>query len=128
MSGYALGGHQRDVARVDISLDHGRTWCQADLGPDLGPDLAPDLAPGFAPGPGPDPGPDFASGLTPDLAPGPWAWRHWSRTFELPPGDLAITARAWDTAACSQPERPEPLWNPGGYVNNAWPRVHVTVR
>ena len=92
--GYALGCHAQGVARVDLSLDRGRTWCQADLDPEAGP----------------------------------WAWRHWHRAVDLPAGDLEITARAWDTAAAGQPERPESVWNPGGYVNNAWARVRVTVR
>jgi sulfite oxidase len=59
---------------------------------------------------------------------GPWAWRHWRIVLDLPVGETTIAARAWDTAAASQPERPDPLWNPGGYVNNSWPRVRVVVR
>jgi sulfite oxidase len=93
VSGYAYGGHKRGIARVDVSLDDGRTWRQADLGPE----------------------------------PGPWEWRHWNSTLDLPAGEQTITARAWDSAAASQPERPESLWNPGGYVNNSWGRVHITV-
>ncbi len=57
----------------------------------------------------------------------PWAWQHWRTTVDLPPGDVEIVARAWDTAAALQPESPEHLWNPKGYVNNSWPRVRVTV-
>jgi sulfite oxidase len=91
VAGYAMGGDRRGVARVDVSLDDGRTWRQAEL----------------------DPGS------------GPWAWRHWHAAVDLPEGEVTITARAWDTAAASQPERPESLWNPGGYVNNAWARVRV---
>jgi sulfite oxidase len=34
-------------------------------------------------------------------------------------------ARAYDTAANTQPENPAPLWNFGGYMNNAWHRVAV---
>jgi sulfite oxidase len=94
VTGYAFGGDGRGVARVDVSLDHGRTWWQADLLP----------------------------------ASGPWAWRHWRIVLDLPTGESTITARAWDTAAASQPERPEPLWNPGGYINNSWPRVRVLAR
>jgi sulfite oxidase len=92
VAGYASGGHQRGVARVDVSLDGGRTWQQADLDP----------------------------------SPGLWAWRHWRAMVVLPAGEVTITARAWDNAAGGQPERPESLWNPGGYVNNAWARVRVT--
>ncbi len=35
--GYALAGGDRGVARVDVSVDGGRTWVQADLGMDQGP-------------------------------------------------------------------------------------------
>jgi sulfite oxidase len=91
VTGYAFGGEGRGIARVDVSADHGRTWCQADLG----------------------------------TAIGPWAWRHWRAVLDLPPGPATIVARAWDTAAACQPENAAPLWNPGGYANNAWPRVRV---
>lgn len=93
VTGYALGGEGRGVARVDVSADHGSTWCRADL----------------------------------DAAAGPWAWRYWRAVLDLPPGPATIVARAWDTAAASQPENAAPLWNPGGYVNNAWPRIRIAV-
>ncbi|MDF2823397.1 MAG: sulfite oxidase, partial [Mycobacterium sp.] len=35
--GYAFAGDDREVTRVDVSLDDGHTWAQADLGRDLGP-------------------------------------------------------------------------------------------
>jgi sulfite oxidase len=90
--GYTSVG-DRAIARVDVSIDDGRTWRQAELDP----------------------------------AAGRWAWRQWHSTIDLPAGDATITARAWDTAAATQPEHPESLWNPGGYANNAWARVQVTV-
>jgi sulfite oxidase len=37
VSGYAIAGEDRRIARVDVSLDAGHSWQQADLGPDLGP-------------------------------------------------------------------------------------------
>src|SRR6202044_2235383 len=51
---------------------------------------------------------------------GRWAWRLWQATIELGPGDHDIIARAWDSAANTQPERPSTVWNPKGYVNNSW--------
>jgi len=57
--------------------------------------------------------------------PAPWAWRRWRVTFTLPRGRHQIVARAWDSAAATQPERAEHVWNPKGYANNAWPRVNV---
>jgi sulfite oxidase len=89
--GYAFAGGERHVARVDVSVDGGATWVQADLGEDHGR----------------------------------WAWRLWSCAVELPAGDVELAARAWDSAGASQPEHPGPLWNPKGYVNNAWSRVGV---
>ncbi|HEY7052280.1 MAG TPA: sulfite oxidase [Mycobacterium sp.] len=35
VSGYAFAGDDRGVARVDVSVDDGRTWQQAELGPEL---------------------------------------------------------------------------------------------
>jgi sulfite oxidase len=56
---------------------------------------------------------------------GPWAWRHWRITVDLPPGEHEIVARAWDSSAATQPEDEAALWNPKGYVNNARPRIRV---
>ncbi|MEV4511676.1 sulfite oxidase [Dactylosporangium sp. NPDC049525] len=92
VSGYAYAGDNREVARVDVSVDGGRHWQQAELA----------------------------------AAPSPWAWRLWQLTVHLPPGPAQITARAWDTSATSQPEHAEHLWNPLGYMNNAWSRVQFT--
>jgi sulfite oxidase len=91
VSGYAVAGDGRSVARVDVSLDAGRTWQQADLGREIGP----------------------------------WAWRLWRTTLDVPAGQYEIVARAWDTSANVQPDRPDQVWNPLGYVNTAWPRIRV---
>jgi sulfite oxidase len=56
---------------------------------------------------------------------GRWAWRHWRITVELAPGEHEILVRAWDSSAATQPNDEAALWNPGGYVNNARPRVRV---
>ncbi|WP_175609280.1 sulfite oxidase [Streptacidiphilus griseoplanus] len=37
ITGYAYAGEDRTIARVDVSLDHGRTWTQANLDPPAGP-------------------------------------------------------------------------------------------
>ncbi|MDT5028322.1 MAG: sulfite oxidase [Micromonosporaceae bacterium] len=92
VTGYAVAGEDRGLARVDVSVDGGRSWQQADLGTDLGP----------------------------------WAWRLWQTTVELPSGPAEIIARAWDTSATVQPESAAQLWNPLGYANNSWTRVNVT--
>lgn len=94
ISGYAFAGDDRGIARVDVSIDGGSSWRQADLGENAGP----------------------------------WAWRLWHTTITMPVGTTEIIARAWDTSAAAQPESPAHLWNPKGYVNNSWARLHVTAR
>jgi sulfite oxidase len=92
VTGYALAGDGRGIARVDISLDGGHSWHQADL----------------------------------EDQPDPWSWRPWSISLDLPPGEVEITTRAWDTAGAVQPEQEAHLWNPKGYFNTAWYRIHLT--
>lgn len=58
---------------------------------------------------------------------GPWTWRLWETEVEVGAETTDIVARAWDSATAAQPESAAPLWNPKGYVNNAWARVAVTV-
>jgi DMSO/TMAO reductase YedYZ molybdopterin-dependent catalytic subunit len=55
---------------------------------------------------------------------GPWAWQHWSFDWLSAPGSYVLACRARD-AECSQPL--EPIWNLGGYANNAVQRVPVVV-
>jgi sulfite oxidase len=89
--GYAFAGGERHITRVDVSVDGGERWWQAELLGDLGP----------------------------------WAWRHWQTTVDLPAGNHEILVRAWDSSAATQPEDEKGLWNPKGYVNNARPRIRV---
>ena len=56
---------------------------------------------------------------------GRWAWRQWRAELDLPAGDHEIVARAWDSAANTQPERPDTVWNPKGYANTSWARIHL---
>lgn len=56
---------------------------------------------------------------------GRWAWRHWSITIHLVPGNHEVVVRAWDSSAATQPEDEAALWNPKGYVNNARPRIRI---
>lgn len=68
---------------------------------------------------------DGASWAEADLEPqaSRWSWRHWHAELDLSPGTTRVVARAWDSAAGVQPSDPAQLWNPKGYVNNAWARV-----
>jgi sulfite oxidase len=56
---------------------------------------------------------------------GAWAWRLWRARLDLGPGRHELVARAWDSAAATQPEHAASLWNPKGYVNNAWGRIAI---
>jgi sulfite oxidase len=59
--------------------------------------------------------------------PAPGVWRRWRVLLpELFTGEL-VCVRAWDSAANTQPERPENIWNVKGYMNNAWHRVRYNL-
>jgi len=57
----------------------------------------------------------------------PWSWRRWRAALRLPPGPAEVAVRAWDSAANVQPESAAQMWNPKGYINNAWARIRFTV-
>ena len=54
-----------------------------------------------------------------------WAWRRWTFAWDAAPGERVLCCRAADDAGNVQPL--EPLWNVGGYANNAVQRVPVVV-
>ena len=91
LDGYAFAGGGRQIARVEVSHDHGTSWTRAQLRDDQGP----------------------------------WAWRLWHAQIELPPGEHELLARAWDTAAHTQPEHARTVWNPKGYANTSWAHTHI---
>jgi hypothetical protein len=55
----------------------------------------------------------------------PWAWVGWRFSWDAPAGEHVLVSRARDSAGNVQPA--EPIWNVGGYTNNAVQRVPVTV-
>ena len=57
---------------------------------------------------------------------GPWAWSLWNASLQLPVGTSRITVRAWDSTGATQPESAAALWNPKGYINNAWGHITIT--
>ena len=59
--------------------------------------------------------------------PSRWAWRRWRADLDLPAGSAEIVARAWDSAAGTQPRDAAQLWHPKGYVNNSWARARLNV-
>jgi DMSO/TMAO reductase YedYZ molybdopterin-dependent catalytic subunit len=58
-------------------------------------------------------------------SPGRWAWVGWTYRWEAEAGSYELCCRARDSVGNEQPL--EPLWNLGGYANNAVQRVPVTV-
>ncbi len=91
VSGYAFAGGAREVTRVDLTLDDGESWIDAELLADQGR----------------------------------WSWRLWRAEIELSAGDHELSVRAWDSAANTQPERPQSVWNPKGYMNSSWGRASL---
>lgn len=100
VKGYAWSGGGREVVRVDVSVDGGKTWRVARL-----------------------------RGGEEALAGRAWAWKLWEVTAPLPPGaaELQIVCKAVDDSYNMQPDTVAPIWNLRGVLSNAWHRVTVTV-
>ncbi|XP_056370939.1 sulfite oxidase, mitochondrial isoform X1 [Oenanthe melanoleuca] len=97
VKGYAWSGGGRDVVRVDVSLDGGRTWRVAELG------ARPARGRGWA-----------------------WAlWE--LRAAAPAGARLDIVCKAVDSSYNVQPDSVAPIWNLRGVLSNAWHRVPVTV-
>lgn len=57
----------------------------------------------------------------------PYAWRLWTFDWKAArPGDYVVASRATDNQGRTQP--PSPVWNPGGYLNNAIDQVKIHVQ
>ena len=55
----------------------------------------------------------------------PGSWRLWRSELDDDDAATSVVVRAWDSAANTQPEEAANIWNPKGYVNNAWHRVRL---
>ncbi|XP_054663087.1 sulfite oxidase, mitochondrial [Grus americana] len=98
VKGYAWSGGGREVVRVDVSLDGGRTWRVARLAGERS-------VPGRA-----------------------WAWALWELQAPVAAGaELEIVCKAVDGSYNVQPDTVAPIWNLRGVLSNAWHRVRVTV-
>lgn len=108
LQGYAYSGGGREITRVDVSLDGGHTWDQAEL---LG---------------------DWDSGST-RRGTRHWAWKRWRYTGSLPTsksggqGDRCTTVvvKATDHDYNTQPETHSSVYNARGNLATAWHRVRV---
>ncbi|KAK5662162.1 hypothetical protein OQA88_8067 [Cercophora sp. LCS_1] len=113
VQGYAYSGGGRGIARVDVSLDGGKTWDQAELIDDCS-------KPGAC------------------LGNKNWTWQRWrylGRLPNLPVGDAAaskdsepcttLVVKATDDAYNSQPETHAGIYNVRGNLATAWHRVRI---
>ncbi|XP_028262913.1 sulfite oxidase, mitochondrial [Parambassis ranga] len=108
VKGYAWSGGGREVVRVDVSLDGGKTWQVAQLR-------------------------SSERGETPEPSPPPgraWAWKLWEITAPLPAEaqEVEIICKAVDNSYNVQPDTVSPIWNLRGVLSNAWHRVKVKIR
>ncbi|XP_041672407.1 sulfite oxidase, mitochondrial [Cheilinus undulatus] len=108
VKGYAWSGGGREVVRVDVSVDGGKTWQVAQLrNSEKGQEPQPSPPPGRA-----------------------WAWKLWEVTAPLPPEaqEIEIVCKAVDNSYNMQPDTVPPIWNLRGVLSNAWHRVKVKIR
>lgn len=108
VQGYAYSGGGRAIARVDVSLDGGKTWDQAELIDDCA-----------------TPGNCFGNKT--------WTWKRWRYLGKLPTpeatgGEKAcstVVVKAVDDAYNAQPETHSSIYNVRGNLGTAWHRVRV---
>jgi sulfite oxidase len=104
LAGYAYAGAGLAVIRVDVSVDGGATWDQADL----------QRA-------------DASQGPRSSRA---WAWVQWRYTAKVPdnaPENFKVFAKAVDDQYNQQPHDPSPIWNLRGILNTSWGQVQLKV-
>lgn len=109
LMGYAYSGGGKHIIRVDVSVDGGNTWAQAELLDDCGPE-----------------GKNCRGSKY-------WAWRRWRYFGSLPElaetrGDKRCTTvlvKATDSAYNTQPEQHTGIYNVRGNLATAWHRLLV---
>lgn len=108
VKGYAVSGGGREVIRVDVSLDGGKTWQVAELRSSTQANPS-------------NPSPPLGRA---------WAWKLWEVNAPLPPEmqELEIVCKAVDNSYNVQPDTVAPIWNLRGVLSNAWHRVKVKIR
>merc|ERR1711957_13834 len=105
LQGYAYSGGGLAVIRVDISVDGGATWTQADF--------------------------ERAEEKQSSRTGRAWAWVQWKCTATIPastpPGTLKIVCKGIDDQYNQQPHDPSPIWNLRGILNTSWGQCVVKV-
>ncbi|KAI9738323.1 MAG: hypothetical protein M1834_008821 [Cirrosporium novae-zelandiae] len=94
VEGYAFSGGGRDIVRVDVSADSGKTWYQAQLLP--------------------NPAHGYKS----------WAWKQWRWIVPPEIEGRCFVVKAVDEAYNTQPGEYMAIWNVRGLLTNAWHRVN----
>ncbi|KAH8890407.1 hypothetical protein GQ53DRAFT_747460 [Thozetella sp. PMI_491] len=109
VAGYAYSGGGKEIVRVDVSVDGGKTWDQAELLRDCV-------------------GTECSKGSK------AWAWRRWRYTGTLPElstndGEntrgIEVLVKATDDNYNTQPEHHSDIFNVRGNLATAWHRVTV---
>ncbi len=103
LKGYAYSGGGRGIVRVDVSLDGGDTWQNAELEP------------------------------TTQSAPKEFGWRLWSFSLSHDQvkkaangsKELVVVAKATDSSHNVMPRDVESIWNLRGIMNNSWHKIKV---
>eukprot|EP00049_Salpingoeca_infusionum_P013216 m.246811 g.246811 ORF g.246811 m.246811 type:complete len:623 (+) comp15387_c0_seq1:179-2047(+) len=101
--GYAWSGSGRNIVRVDVSSDGGKTWTTADL---------------------------LDGASQPENK--AWAWTFWEADVPVPTEAilnkrLELVCKAVDNSFNQQPENPASVWSLRGILNNSWHRVTLNV-
>lgn len=100
VKGYAWSGGGRGILRVEVTLDGGTTWHEAEIHE------------------------------APQKYHRQWAWILFEATAPIPAdhnGKAKIMCRATDTSHNTQPEDIKSVWNIRGLINNSWHHVEVKV-
>ncbi|KAL3425158.1 oxidoreductase molybdopterin binding domain-containing protein [Phlyctema vagabunda] len=102
IEGYAYSGGGREIVRVDISMDNGETWDQAELLDDA----------------------TQAKGSK------AWCWKRWRYTGNPNPDAVVdkttVLVKATDEAYNTQPENYRDIYNARGNLATAWHRVEIS--
>jgi len=112
VKGYAYSGGGRGIIRVDVSIDGGKNWVNADLTEGSSVSTKQPV--------------NHTQPL--DRA---WAWTFWECELDIPEEmagqTLQIISKATDASYNVQPDSVQGVWNLRGINNNAWPRVTAAV-
>lgn len=102
MKGYAWSGDGKEIIRVDVSVDGGKSWTGATFNDDDDAEM---------------------KGRRNEI----YDWKIWSASVDLPKDgtNVQLVCKAIDSAYNSQPDGAESIWNLRGLLNNCWHRVDV---